>query len=114
MKQMKAALTSNDRAAVNEFKEILLNKLDSSLLEMKLFGSKVKGYSTPHSDLDILIVVTKVGKDIKDKIFDAAVDINLKYEVVISPSIYTREDFYNTRMKNTYFYIATHDEGISL
>ena len=114
MKHLKNLLLEKEHNAVTEFKSTLTNKLGKSLLEIKLFGSKAAGYSTPHSDLDLLVIVSEVTVDIKDLIYDVAVEMNLKYDVVISPIIYSKSTFDNDYLKHTYFYKATEQDGISI
>jgi len=114
MKSLNSMLSKKERNAVTEFKDILTNKIGSSLLEIILFGSKATGYSTPYSDLDLLVILSEVTADHKEIIYDVAVDVNLKYDVVISPVIYSQQLYYSNNLKDTYFYKATALEGISI
>ncbi len=114
MKNIKTALSRNEQDAVTEFKANLINKVGSYLIEIKLFGSKATGYSTTYSDLDLLVILSEVTTDLKELIYDVAVDINLKYDVVISPVIYSKHLYQSDYLKDTYFYKATVQDGINI
>jgi len=114
VKSTKSVLSKNEQKAVTEFKTNIANKIGSSLIEIKLFGSKATGHSTTYSDLDLLVILSEVTTDLKDFIYDVAVDINLKYDVVISPVIYSKHLYQSDYLKDTYFYKATAQDGISI
>ncbi len=107
-------LSKVDYEAVIEFKKKLAGQLGDSLLDLKIFGSKVTKLDSIYSDLDIIIILNQVDNQHKDVVFDAAVDINLKYDVVISPIIYSFSEYNNDLFKETYFYKTTQNEGIIL
>lgn len=112
--ELKAVLSKTDYEAVVEFKRKLSSKLGDALIEIKIFGSKVKKQDNLYSDLDIMIILDQVDSQNKDLVFDIAVDINLKFDVVISPIIYSYPEFTNDLFKETYFYKATQNEGIRI
>lgn len=111
---LKSILSKTDYEAVSEFKKKLSEILGDSLLELKVFGSKITNLDSIYSDLDIIIILNQVDNHNKDAIFDAAVDVNLKYDVVISPIIYSYSDYNKDILKETYFYKTTKTEGILL
>ncbi|MHB1420858.1 MAG: nucleotidyltransferase domain-containing protein [Bacillota bacterium] len=45
----------------------------------------MRGTNNPESDIDILILVEKEDRISRDIIMDIVVDVNLDYDVVISP-----------------------------
>jgi len=112
--ELKAVLSKADYEAVVEFKRKLSSELGDALIEIKIFGSKVKKQDNLYSDLDIMIILDQVDSHNKDLVFDIVVDINLKFDVVISPIIYSYPEFTNELFKETYFYKATQNEGIRI
>ncbi|WP_207692343.1 nucleotidyltransferase domain-containing protein [Desulfonema limicola] len=53
-----------------------------------LFGSKARGDHDDESDIDLLLLTTeKVNKKLRNAILDALFDIELQYNVTISPLI---------------------------
>ena len=114
MENIKAALSRNEQDAVTEFKANLINKVGNYLIEIKLFGSKATGDSTTYSDLYLLVILSEVTTDLKDFIYDVAVDMNLKYDVVISPVIYSKHLYQSDYLKDTCFYKAAVQNGIKI
>lgn len=80
-----------------------------------LYGSEARGDSNEKSDIDILILLDKKQISLKEKakISDILYDIELKYNVLISPLIYTKKQWENRPFK-TPFYINVMNEGIEL
>jgi predicted nucleotidyltransferase len=74
-----------ERRALKEFKEKCFT-LTKCILEIKVFGSRVRGDNEQDSDFDLFVVVNDGGL-IEDKIIDIAFDINLKYDIYISPRV---------------------------
>lgn len=63
-----------------------------------LFGSHARGLARPDSDYDLLLVVPKKERLLKNKLYEAAVDVLLEKGADISLKIIRKEDF--ERMKN--------------
>ncbi len=103
-----------NQKAINEFSLTIKQVLGSNVEDIRLFGSVARDTSTPESDIDILIIVLKEGKSVTNKAIDVAVDLNLKYDVVISPIILSKEHFMGPLFKQTHFYKSVEREGISL
>jgi len=100
--------------AINEFSHLLRRHLNTNLLEIRLFGSTARGTSTSESDIDILVVVENENGSIRDKVIDIAVDINIKYDVVISPIVMSQKRYLNPLFQETNFHKSIEKEGISL
>ena len=68
-----------------ELVEGIKNILGDNLVSIVLYGSVARGTATEESDIDIA-VITKQEFDYKlrDKVVELAVDIDLKYDTVIS------------------------------
>ncbi len=63
----------------------LKNKISQKykLTEMRLFGSKARGESDFHSDIDIFVRISDVSRTIEEDIFDLAYDAELKHGCLI-------------------------------
>lgn len=79
---------------LNELKEKLDEIFSGILVHVIVFGSYVKGDYDPESDLDIFVIINS--EDIaagEDKLLDAAVDLSLKYDIVISAFLESYDNF---------------------
>jgi predicted nucleotidyltransferase len=77
--------------AVQELKS-KLQGLFGEDIELRLFGSAVRGDYRKHSDIDVLVIPPgRVNNAIEEKIFDAAYDIELKHSVVFGIVVYGKE-----------------------
>ncbi|QTA83295.1 Nucleotidyltransferase domain-containing protein [Desulfonema limicola] len=64
-----------------ELKNKILQKYN--LKEMRLFGSRVRGESDAHSDIDIFVRISDVSKTTEEDIFDLAYETELKHGCLI-------------------------------
>jgi predicted nucleotidyltransferase len=87
------SLVENERKALLELKERLEGLLGDSLLKMVLFGSKARGDYDDESDLDIAIIVSGLMRDLKNRIIDIVVEIELKYLTPMSTLMLAQEEF---------------------
>ena len=103
-----------DRAAVEEFCTEVRNKLGKKVKMMKLFGSKVIDKDIPGSDIDIFIVVSERTSEVEDIILDIAFELDLKYNVYISPRIVSQAILKDPVWRNTAFIKNIEREGVPL
>jgi len=108
------SLSTNEQNAINEFSNKIKHALGPGLVEMRLFGSKIKENSDRYSDIDILIVSETIDNNIKDAIFDITVDVNLNYDVLIAPVIYDNKRYSDPMFKQTHFFHEACRKGIPL
>jgi predicted nucleotidyltransferase len=64
-----------------EFKDKIQQKYP--LLEMRLFGSAARGDFSASSDIDVMVKLPKVNREIEEDLFDMAYDFELEYDCVI-------------------------------
>ncbi len=86
-------LQKNDRLALREFADGVRGFMGENSIGVYLFGSKMTGDDTPTSDIDVLVLVESASNEIRDKVFDVAFEVNLKYDVYISPRVISRDVF---------------------
>lgn len=68
-----------------EIIEGLRNIFKDKLVSIVLFGSYARGTNTSESDIDIAIILNQeYDRESRDKVIDLAVDIDLKYDTVLS------------------------------
>jgi hypothetical protein len=66
---------------VSELKNRILEKY--SIKEMRVFGSSARGDRRPESDIDVLVHLSYVNRQIEEDIFDMAYDLELKHDCLI-------------------------------
>lgn len=88
-------ITDKEAKAIAEYEGLLLKKFPNRLKKLILFGSKARGDSNPNSDLDLLIVLTKNGKQAAREIVMLTHQPIAKYMVDISPIVVEEKFFKN-------------------
>ncbi len=85
-------LKANDRAAVERAARILRQRLPVE--RVILFGSKARGEDDAESDIDLLILTSRVpGSQDRDAAVDALFDLQLELGVVLSPVVIARDEW---------------------
>jgi len=106
-------LTPSDSAAVNRLKEVLTR--DFGLATLILYGSKVRGDSHRESDIDVLVVLRDdFDWRTKHAIYDVCFDINLEYDVLLQPIIYSQARYDDPLTRATPLYQNVLEEGVSV
>lgn len=107
-------LTSEEKNALSEFSALLRQRLGDVIKEIILFGSKARGDGEHDSDIDVLIVLTRVSWEIKKTISELAAQENLKYNVLISTVRYAVEKWEDPVIKASPFSLSVRNEGVWL
>ena len=84
-------LNDKDRKAVSEFLARVRGSLGEQIFEARIFGSKVRGEAEPDSDIDIALIIDDASMITRQTIFDIAFEVNLKFDVYISPRVIPRQ-----------------------
>ena len=76
-------MTYEDKAAAitKQFRQTIENKYN--IIEMKLFGSFARGDYSKTSDIDLMVRLAKVDRNIEEDLFNIAYDLELEYDCVI-------------------------------
>ena len=69
------------RQIITELKHAITQKY--SLLEMRLFGSTVRGDASKDSDIDIFVRLPELNRVIEEDVFNMAYALELKYDCLI-------------------------------
>ena len=92
----------------------ILNAFENRVLRIVLYGSVARGEDTAESDVDIAVFVpSRMDRETEERLSDAVVDLNLKYDKVFSV-IDIDEQTYLKWRKVTPFYQNVDREGITL
>ncbi len=113
---MKSGLHLNpkDAAATKEFVRQVRARLQTHVLDLKLFGSKATGRDVEESDIDVLVVVDQKTPELEDQVLDIAFDVNVAHEVYISPRVIAKTILDDPAWKITPFLRHIAAEGVPL
>lgn len=79
-------LTATEKKVIENFARLVRAALGDNLIDVEIFGSKVRGDFKKDSDIDILIVVKERTLDVMDKIAEWLVErMNIASEQVFYP-----------------------------
>jgi predicted nucleotidyltransferase len=98
---------------IGEYRDRLAEILGQELESIVLYGSQARGDAEEGSDIDVLCVMRTpfdYGALIK-RTAEAAAQISLKYDVVISTAFVISEDY---RTRNTPFLMNVRREGVAV
>lgn len=90
-----------------QFKQIVEKKYD--ILDMKLFGSSARGDYSKSSDIDIMVKLPTVNREIEEALFDIAYELELEHDCLIDVIVLS-EDMEN----NIPLYQNIEKEGIAI
>ena len=107
-------LNKTEKKAVEEFKQLLINKLKGEVLLIQLFGSKARGDFHKDSDIDILVILKNASEKNKDIIYGMVTSLVRKYEIYLSVKIFSKEEFEYFKSIPTIFIQNVLREGIAL
>jgi len=109
---MSLALSENELIALKAFKETLAKRYD--VLDFRVFGSKIKGYNTPDSDIDVMIELAEYNTSIAAEVDDIIFDINLAHDAFISAIIFGKKEIEEGPLSESPIYKVCMREGVPL
>lgn len=114
MQSYEKYLNLKERAGIHRFVERARHLMGQSLIDIRIFGSKVRGDFDKESDIDILLVIDSDDWHIQEEISKIAADVNMEFNCNISPVIYTHREHEKNKYFRTMFIQEVEREGISL
>jgi predicted nucleotidyltransferase len=105
-------LAENEEKALKELREELFAKYP--IIDIRLYGSKVRGEGSEDSDLDIMIEIPKYDWAMVAEIDELIYRINLTYDVFISALVFGKDELEEGPMSEAPIYKVIHREGISI
>jgi predicted nucleotidyltransferase len=109
-----SGLAPADAAAVAVFTTRVRTVLADALVKMRLFGSKARGDATQESDIDVLVVVSRIEPEVERQVCDAAFAASLEHDVLIAPVLVSRARYEDAVRRISDLAVAVEREGISL
>jgi predicted nucleotidyltransferase len=107
---MISSLSKREKDALADIKSEISRKY--RLCWMKLIGSKARGDFDEESDLDVVIVLDELNWEIEKDIYEICFYTGLKYDILISPIVYSDDKINNKLLQATPFYKVVEKEGL--
>jgi len=114
MKNELQYLSETEREAVNSFVKQLQENLGDQIVDIRLFGSKVRGDFRGDSDIDIFILVKERGSDIEDMVSKIEVDHDIEYGLPLSTVLYSLFEYHKNKELGSFFFENVEKEGVVL
>ena len=99
---------------MRQFVSVIKEKLKDQLVELRLFGSKVRGNSYSDSDIDILIILKERKGAIIDTLYQELLDVELEYDSKISLTLFSEAEYSRNIKAHTPFVESLASEGVKL
>lgn len=103
-----------DRIILNELRDNLKEIIGSRTIKLILYGSRARGDYDDESDIDIAIIVRGLTRELKKRIIDVVVDIEIKYLTPLSTLLLSEEDFELLKKRERRIALDIEREGIPL
>jgi predicted nucleotidyltransferase len=107
-------LNEDETKALQEVKSKLIELLGDKLKRFVLFGSRARGDADETSDIDVAVVVADLTKEVKRKIIDCVVEVEIKYLVPISIIVFSEDEFRRLRELERRIALDIEMEGIEI
>jgi len=95
---------------IKQLSETLKKEIGKNIKDIILFGSRARGNFHLESDYDLIVLVDRESKEIKDKIFTLSCEIGWKHNVVIT--VFVHEKGYYEKKKYEPLFMNIRKEGI--
>lgn len=105
-------MTDKDYKIAKKFKNRLAKEVQ--LVDFKVFGSRARGNADENSDLDVFIEVEFIDKFVEDKIEEIAWEVGFKNFILISPLVFSRNEFENSPLKVAPIVRSIKREGVAV
>ncbi|MBU4321331.1 MAG: nucleotidyltransferase domain-containing protein, partial [Nitrospinae bacterium] len=93
MKNSMKYISGTEKNTLKQFVGLMRATLGKNLIRIELFGSRARGDYSKGSDIDILIIVKERTIDVMDKIAEITAELNLEYNLSISPVVFSEYEY---------------------
>ena len=105
-------LTETDLRIVREFRRRLAAIVP--VLDLRVFGSRVRGDAVPESDMDVFIELEKCTPSLRQRISEIAWEVGFEMDRVISTVVTTRDELENGAMGASPLILNIEREGVQM
>ena len=104
-------MTEKDREILKAFARRVRSRFPKA--SIWAFGSRVRGNAAPDSDLDVCVVVDRLGEENDREILTAAWEVGFAEDVVISTMTFSREEFATGPLTQSPIVQEIHRHGVA-
>lgn len=105
-------MKTEDLAVARRFKELVARKVP--VRDIRVFGSRARGNAVQESDLDILVTVKDLDREIDRYISDCAWEAGFPEDIVIVPIVVDERDIEDGPLGASPFIRNIRREGVSI
>ena len=102
--------TETDRQIIHEFQRRLTDVVP--VLNLRVFGSRVRGNAVPDSDLDVFIEVEACTPKLRRRISEVAWEVGFEMDRIISTVVTTRAELEHGAMGANPLVLNIEQEGV--
>lgn len=84
-------MNSLEKNILDTFKLLLIKRI--KLHSLVLFGSRARGDADPDSDMDVLVVVDELTKEVEDYITDCAWEACFSHGIIMVPIVFSTDEW---------------------
>jgi DNA polymerase sigma len=88
-------MNAKERQIVEQFKNLLVKKLQVNQIKIVLFGSRARGDASPDSDMDVLVILDNPTEEAEKCVSECAWEAGFEHGIVIVPVVYGKEEWEN-------------------
>ena len=85
-----------------------------SIIDFRIFGSRVRGDENKFSDMDVFIEVEQINKQLKKKIRNIIWEVGFENSVYVSPLIFTRYEIEDSPLRVSPIVKNIYEEGVKI
>jgi predicted nucleotidyltransferase len=101
-----------DRQVTLEFKRRL--EEITTVLDVRVFGSRARGEAAPDSDLDVFVEVASLTPALRRRIDEIAWEVGFERDYIISPIVVSRQELQEGPMGASPLILEIEREGVPL
>jgi len=109
-----AGLSHAEQAAVQDLVRRLRDRLGERLVEVRLYGSKVRKTARPESDVDLVVLVTQQTSALREEVFTEVSTVILERDVLLDVHLMDRRQLQELRRIGAPYAAVIQEEGIPL
>ncbi len=107
-------LTHDERSALHDFRQWLLQRFEARLHATLLFGSRARAEGNEDSDVDVLVLIDGSSAPENHEVACFSGELLTRYDVIVSPLVMSTERFQELRERERAIVTEIDRDGIPL